>query len=502
MSVTIRDLMTDPDLFGGQFDGPSWAAWSTLLAGFYGLALTKRELDTFSSLTGLSEPPGQPLDELWLAVGRRGGKSQCAALLAVYESAFRDYSDRLAPGEVATIMVLACDRKQARTVMRYIAGLLHSNPMLERMIHREQGESIELINRTVIEVSTASFRSVRGYTVACVIADEIAFWRSDESTNPDWEIINALRPAMATLGGKLIALSSPYAKRGALWATYRRHYGKPGSILVAQADTRTMNPLIPERVIDEAMESDPEAARAEYGAQFRSDLETFLLREVVDAAVRTSPLELPFDRALRYYAFVDPAGGGQDEYTIAIGHKEDDDTVVDVLRARRGIPAEITAEYAALLKSYRIRKVTGDKYAGSWPADEFKKHDTKYAPSEKHDTKYAPSEKPKSGLYLDLLPALNSGRVELPPDDRLVNQLIGLERRTARGGRDSIDHAPGGHDDRANVVAGLVSVAKRPAYDLELFINGYRASDENPKRTHTSRRSSIQYLRSLGIPLD
>jgi hypothetical protein len=297
---------------------------------------------------------------------------------------------------------------------------------------------------------------------------------------------------MATLGGKLIALSSPYAKRGALWATYRRHYGKPGSILVAQADTRTMNPLIPERVIDEAMESDPEAARAEYGAQFRSDLETFLLREVVDAAVRTSPLELPFDRALRYYAFVDPAGGGQDEYTIAIGHKEGDDTVVDVLRARRGVPAEITAEYAALLKSYGIRKVTGDKYAGSWPADEFKKH----------DTKYAPSEKPKSGLYLDLLPALNSGRVELPPDDRLVNQLIGLERRTARGGRDSIDHAPGGHDDRANVIAGLVSTKAGSSYDLELFIYGRHAGDEKPKHTHTSRRSSIQHLRSLGIPLN
>ena len=422
---------------------------------------------------------------------RRGGKSQTAALLAVFEAAFRDYTDRLAPGEVATIMVLACDRKQARTVMRYIAGLLHSNPMLERMIHREQGESIELINRTVIEVSTASFRSVRGYTVACVIADEIAFWRSDESTNPDWEIINALRPAMATLGGKLIALSSPYSKRGAMWDTFRRHFGKPGSVLVAQASTRTMNPLIPERVVTEAMERDPEANRAEYLAEFRSDLETFLLREVVDAAVRTGPLELPFDKAHRYLAFVDPAGGGQDEYTITIGHKEGDDTVVDVLRARRGVPAEITAEYAALLKSYGIRKVTGDKYAGSWPGDEFKKH----------DIKYAPSEKPKSGLYLDLLPALNSGCVELPPDDRLVNQLIGLERRTARGGRDSIDHAPGGHDDRANVIAGLVSTKAASSYDLELFINGRRASDEK-SHTFIRRRPVIEALRQAGIPLN
>jgi hypothetical protein len=38
----------------------------------------------------------------------------------------------------------------------------------------------------------------------------------------------------------------------------------------------------------------------------------------------------------------------------------------------------------------------------------------------------------------------------------LANQLCGLERRTARGGRDSIDHAPGAHDDLANCVAGAI----------------------------------------------
>ena len=63
-------------------------------------------------------------------------------------------------------------------------------------------------------------------------------------------------------------------------------------------------------------------------------------------------------------------------------------------------------------------------------------------------------------------PFLNSGRIVLPKSDRLVNQLSGLERRTARAGKDSIDHAPGAHDDLANAVAGaadLVSLAERRA---------------------------------------
>jgi hypothetical protein len=47
--------------------------------------------------------------------------------------------------------------------------------------------------------------------------------------------------------------------------------------------------------------------------------------------------------------------------------------------------------------------------------------------------------------------------VELLDVPALVNQLVGLERRTARGtGRDSVDHAPGGRDDLANALAGVV----------------------------------------------
>jgi hypothetical protein len=490
-AITIRDLMTDPALFADQFAGPTWQAWTALLCGFYGLALTEIERGIFETITRRAESPKAACSELWLVIGRRGGKSQASALLAIFEACFNDHAARLSPGEVATVMVLAADRKQARTVMRYISGLLESCGMLKRLIVRQGGESIELSNRCVIEVATASFRSVRGYTLAAVICDELAFWRSLESANPDKEIISALRPALATLTGKLIALSSPYSKRGELWDTYSRHYAKPGPVLVAQADTLTMNPSLPIQVVYDALSRDFDAAQAEYMAQFRSDLEQFLLREVIDTAVRTSPLELPYDKAHKYMAFVDPAGGGADHFALAIGHKEGDVTVVDLLRARRGIPSEITAEYAELLKTYNIRQITGDKYAGSWPGDEF----------QKHGIEYKPSEKPKSGLYLDLLPALNSGRVELPPDDRLVNQLIGLERRTARGGRDSIDHPPGSHDDRANVIAGLVSTKATSSYDLETFINGSRA-DDKPKRTRSQRRPLKEALRRAGIPLN
>ena len=70
---------------------------------------------------------------------------------------------------------------------------------------------------------------------------------------------------------------------------------------------------------------------------------------------------------------------------------------------------------------------------------------------------YEPAAKPKSDLYRVMLPAINSRQVDLFDDPRIIAQIAGLERRTARGGRDSIDHAPGAPDYVANAVAGLIT---------------------------------------------
>jgi len=57
--------------------------------------------------------------------------------------------------------------------------------------------------------------------------------------------------------------------------------------------------------------------------------------------------------------------------------------------------------------------------------------------------------------------------VDLLDDARLFAQIVGLERRTARGGKDSIDHAPGAHDDLANSVAGVVAALASSAHEYD-----------------------------------
>ena len=158
---------------------------------------------------------------------------------------------------------------------------------------------------------------------------------------------------------------------------------------------------------------------------------------------------------VQYLAFVDPSGGSQDAMTLAIAHHNDGRAVLDAVRERRPpfSPESVVSEFVELLKSYGITTVTGDRYAGEWPRERFREHGIEYETADES----------KSDIYREVLPLLNSGRVELLEHPRLHAQLLGLERHTSRGGRDSIDHGPGGHDDVANAAAGALVAAAQPA---------------------------------------
>ena len=276
---TIRDVVRD---WFPSFTDPSWAPWHTFLGAVFGLELDTDEIGRYRHCTGRRQAPTQPVREVWTIVGRRGGKSQVAALLTVFLALFRRYT--LARGERGVVMVLAADRRQARVVMRYIGGLIDAVPALAAKITRRTAEAIDFNNGISVEIHTSSFRSVRGYTVVAAILDEVAYWPTEESAAPDSEVVTALRPAMATVpGALLVAISSPYARRGELYWAHRDHFGTDGDdVLVWQADTRTMNPAIDPTIIERAYATDEAAASAEWGAQFRRDVESFLTRDVIE----------------------------------------------------------------------------------------------------------------------------------------------------------------------------------------------------------------------------
>jgi len=453
-SPSILSAFADKRLFRDFLgrDQSTWANWKTAISMLYGLPLPNRRrvrelVRTCSGRTLKRLPPDGFRAALFLT-GRRSGKSRIASIVAAFEGAIAGNERKLAKGERGVVAVVAPTRRQARVVRDYVRGIFET-PLLQQEVANETRDGFELVNGVSIEVLAGDWRTVRNFTLLAVVVDEAAFFGLDEESKvrSDTELIRALKPGLATTNGRLIAISSPYARKGWCWAQYQRCFGDKGNTLVWNAPSRMMNPTLPQSVVDDAIEEDLQAAKSEYLGEFRDDVSEFLPRSLIEGLVVKDRKELLPRSATHYAAFVDLSGGRHDDAALAIGHKEDRKAVVDLLRRYRPPhnPHEVVRLMADEVRRYNLREVTGDQYAAEFVARAF----------ESCGVRYRKAEKPKSPLYLEFLPRACSGEIELPDDAVLVGQLSNLERRTRSGGRDVVDHPPGAHDDVANAVAGL-----------------------------------------------
>lgn len=82
---------------------------------------------------------------------------------------------------------------------------------------------------------------------------------------------------------------------------------------------------------------------------------------------------------------------------------------------------------------------------------------------------------------------------------KLIAQLVNLERRVPRGGKDSIDHPPGAHDDLANAIAGLAAINSQfGSFDTSYtWFNGRNENEEDPNEAWQRMRRNF-YLESGG----
>jgi hypothetical protein len=495
--LTIEQALRDTNLLGSALGNPnSWSSWLTVLKAAFGQELTAQELTTFHAVAGERPVPTSRVRELWAIVGRRGGKSRMAAAVAVYIGCFCKH--RLAHGEVGHILVLAASRDQARVVFEYCLAFLEQSPILRQELLSVTANEIRLRGNIVIGVHSNSFRNVRGRTLIACIFDECSFWRSDDSANPDLETYRAVRPALITPHGTgmLVSISTPYRKTGLVYQKWHEFFGSDDdATLVVRGPSREFNPLLTEQSVQQALKDDPEGAKAEWEAEFRADLQTFLDEHLITSAIDYSrPLELP-PRAFRYVGFVDPSGGRHDAYTLCIGHKEGDGFVADVMRGVRPPfdPAEVTHSYAGLLQDYRIKQAIGDNYAAEWVTATFKDA----------GIKFVRSEHPKSQLYLEALPLFTRGLIAIPDLPPLLKELRLLERQTHRSGKDTVDHGKRGSDDYSNALCGCSAhCMKQGTYRSDLdWVHGPSSEVKGSTMTFDNewrRKLFAQYVASGG----
>jgi hypothetical protein len=410
--------------------------------------------------------------ELWVVVGRRGGKDSIASVITAHAASLFEGEALLRRGERASCLCLAADKDQARIILGYVRSYFTDLPLLASMVRRETATGFELSNAVDVAIATNNFRAVRGRTVLCAVLDEVAFFRDENSASPDIETYRALLPGMVTLpGAVLVGISTPYRKAGLLYNKWREHFGKDSDdVLVIQAPSDLMNPSIDKAMIAAAYEDDPAAAAAEYGAQFRSDIESFLPLKTVEACIERGVISRPPKPGVHYFGFADAASGtGKDSFVAAIAHREAEEIVLDLAHEIKPPfnPQSAIAESASLFKNYRIGRVVGDKYAAGFVVEGF----------QKNGITYAYSERDRSQIYLEALPTLTSGRAKLLDNKRMVTQFAQLERRTSSSGKDRIDHPDNQHDDVANAVAGaLVEASTRYGGEIsDEFLAAVRA---------------------------
>ncbi|MEQ8791773.1 MAG: hypothetical protein RIC55_36255 [Pirellulaceae bacterium] len=450
----IHDARLFRPFLGDKLD--SWRNWLTALRVVYGEPInTLPACNVVHQCTGreANHLPKAGFDTALFLTGRRSGKSRVAAIIGAYEAVLAGHEAKLSRGERGIVPIISPSKSQSRIVHSYLRSIFET-PLLAREVVTDTKEGFELRSGTRIEILAGDWRTIRGFTLLAAIVDEACFFGYDAESKikSDTELVRAIQPSLATVGGKLIAISSPYAKKGWCHKQYQTHYGNnSGNVLVWNCPSRTMNPILPQRIVAAAIAEDLQSAKSEYLGEFRDDVGQFLPREVIEGLVIGGRSSLLPQSGNRYVAFADLSGGRGDDAALAIAHKEGRTVVIDLAKRWRPPfnPHHVVSLMADELKRYGIYRVTGDNYAAEFVATAFGAN----------DIRYTKSEKPKSALYVELLPRLCSGDIELPDDEALVTQLASLERRTRSGGRDIIDHPPGGHDDLANAVAGACVVA-------------------------------------------
>ena len=165
---------------------------------------------------------------------------------------------------------------------------------------------------------------------------------------------------------------------------------------------------------------------------------------------------------------------------LCIAHAAREHAVIDAIR--EVVPPfdgeAVTADFCALLRTYRVGLLWGDKWGGDWVANAFRRR----------GQPYAAFKETKSELYRVLMPLLTSGRVELLDHPKAIAQLQALRRAVAQRGREVIDHPSGAHDDVANVIAGAVFLLHRDglvsaaaAHPGGYLVDGSRPEDADPE---------------------
>ena len=298
--------------------------------------------------------PGQRRRELILCCGRRSSKSVLASIISNFET-YRlikmgnpqDYFG-FPSGQQIAVTTVATTEEQASTLFDMMkARCANCSYLKDRVVNKTQTyfnlmtdeDEIKQADPSILMLcGGAGAQSLRGKNNLIVMFDEAAFFAQSGRLSGD-EIYQALTPSIASFTragqksggqGRIIMLSSPYAKSGLFYQKYLESFDSPDSMLMFKMYTAMVNPTIDSSILRDAKRKNPVMFACEYGAEFSDNVTSWTDQETLEKVLnRNQSVNCKKGRPeIEYYMGLD-YGGKTDGSSVAVVHKEDEKIILD-----------------------------------------------------------------------------------------------------------------------------------------------------------------------------
>lgn len=444
----IIEFSESKDFLGLSFE--KRPAQKVVLKKIYGIKLTEEELKIYQKLTTNKEEfqAGIELEEACLVAGARGGKSLISSIISCYEATRQKWQKYLNKGESGYAVIVSTRQKLCEQVIQSNCYRLMSNsPTLKFLIKDSTQSELSLKNNMKIVSSPCTNYSYRGVPIINLVADEIGHFFT-QGPKADFEILNALMPRMSQFpGAKLILISTPSAKQGALWVYYEQGFKVPGRLTI-QAESIYMNPLVNKAFLAKEMKRDIDLYNREYLAIFAEQVEAFLSYNLIVNSLKLAG-DLAYNSKYQYFCGIDASGlSGRDKFALAVTHKKDNDIYCDKVKTwDLKDPDPIMEDIKKICGIFNIRRISIDRYAKGWVTSALQKIGLEVV--------IRPT---LAEVYVNLKSLMIGDRLFLPDNAGLKKAFLNCQAFYGKNNALSIAHERNeeGHSDNADAICGAV----------------------------------------------
>ncbi len=438
------------------------------------------EIELYEYFTGHKYDPEKinVIRDVSLIIGRRGGKTMCAAILAIYCCIKKNWKPMLGRKKVATILVMSHTTVFSDEIIEEVRAMIEESPVLSRLINLKAKNTQSTINLKIpflndkgsitysyvrIRSNAASQKSTRGSACPAIIADEIAFWGSDPNAKEtDADIVNAAKPSMLQFedDAMWIDLSSPNLKQGVLYEKYEKRKEASKKSVVLKAPSWVFNNRYRGEDFWEYWKEDKINFDREYRANFTDSVSAFISSHFIDLAVLDNvKFQAPEDKKLgvTYTAAID-AAFKKDRFTFSIVGLHENRIKQYVSMGWEGtrlkpVSATQVAKFISKAqKEYGFDKVIADQYAFQPLREIFEQHQVVL-----EEASFTQPLKKK--IYYNLRRLIHSQQLDLLDRKEQTDELKSLVAEQNTFGNIKIGHPQGGTDDFADSLASAVFVA-------------------------------------------